>query len=325
MAIHVDDLFTIGSSKAAIIDFKAQLRTKWTVSDLGAAHFCLGIALECDHTTCTISLSQTALINKIVKQFGLSNAIPISTPMEPGLHLSRKDHAPSSDEERDIMAQTPYCSLVSSIMYLTIGTRPDIAYAVQQLCKFLDCYGHVHWEAGKRVVRYLKGSCDTTLVLGREHTARLLGYMDSDLASCVDTQRSVSGYCCTLGSGIITWSACQQKTVSLSTCEAEYITASEAACEIKWLCTLLAELEFPQLAATPLLCDNNGSIVLTEDSSFHARIKQIDMKYHSIRQHVKEHHLKPHYVKSKDNLANIFTKALPHKDFTQLRACLGLW
>jgi hypothetical protein len=160
-------------------------------------------------------------------------------------------------------------------------------------------------------VRYLEGTRDVALVLGGDHTARLLGYTDSDLASCVDTHRSVSSYCCTLGSGVITWSTRQQKTVSLSNCEAEYVAASEAASELTWLHSLLGELEFTQLSATPLLCDNNGSIVLTEDSSFHARVKQIDIKHHSIRQKVEIGQLKLHYVKSKDNLADIFTKALP--------------
>jgi hypothetical protein len=148
-------------------------------------------------------------------------------------------------------------------------------------------------------------------MLGGKHTTRLLRYTDSDLASCVDTRRSVSGYCCTLGSGMIMWSARQQKTVSLSTCEAEYVAASEAASEITWLRTLLAELEFPQLAASPLLCDNNGSIVLSEDLSFHVRVKQINIKHHSIREKVELGCLKLHYVRSKDNLADIFTKALP--------------
>ena len=131
--------------------------------------------------------------------------------MEPGLCLS-----PRTDVERELMTRTPYRSLVGSLMYLAIGTRPDISYAVQQLCKFLDSYGPVHWEATKRVVRYLKGTRTLRLVLGGEHTACLLSYTDSDLASCVDTRRSVSGYCCFLRGGTVTWSARQQKTVSLS-------------------------------------------------------------------------------------------------------------
>jgi len=110
----------------------------------------------------------------------------------------------------------------------------------------------------------------------------------------------------------------------LSTCEAEYVAASEAACEIKWLRTLLSKLKFTQLATTPLLCDNNSSIVLSKDSSFHTQVKQIDIKYHSIHQHVEQGCLKLHYVHSKDNLADIFTKVLPCKDFERLCACLGL-
>jgi hypothetical protein len=209
-------------------------------------------------------------------------------------------------------------------MYLAIGTRPDIAYAVQQLCKFLDSYGRVHWEAAKRVVRYLKGTRTFSLVLGGDHTARLIAYTDSDLGSCVDSRRSVSGYCCSLGGGFVTWSARQQKTIALSTCEAEYVAASEAGKEIAWLRMLLQEVEFPQLSASPLMCDNNGAIVLTEDSSFHARVKHIDMAHHSIRERVTQRQIKLHYVRSKDNIADIFTKALPRKDFDRLRACLGI-
>jgi hypothetical protein len=116
-------------------------------------------------------------------------------------------------------------------MYIAISTHPDIAHAVQQLCQ---------------------------LILGGDHPARLLGFTDSNFANCPDMQCSVSGYCFTLGSGAITWSARQQKTVSLSTCKAKYMTASEATKELVWLHTLLDELEFTQPLAMPLLCDNMG-------------------------------------------------------------------
>jgi len=222
------------------------------------------------------------------------------------------------------MSRTPYRSLVGSLMYLAIGTRPDIAHSVQQLCHHLDCYGPIHWEAAKRVMRYLKGTRDLKLVLGGEHPARLLGFTDSDFANCPDTQRSVSGYCFTLGSGLITWSARQQKTISLSTCEAEYVAASDAAKEVAWLHTLLHELDFTQPSATPLLCDNTGGITLSEDVSYHAKVKHIDISMHSIRERVARGQIKLHYVKSMNNAADIFTKSLPCKDFEHLRTCLGL-
>lgn len=320
----MNDFLTVGSNKTIISHFKQQLRTKWEISDLGDARFCLGIALERDRVNRTIRLSQTALIDRIITQFGLSTAVPVSTPMETGLHLSRRTHAPSTDAQRDLMARTPYRSLVGSLMYLAIGTRPDIAHAVQQLCRHLDCYGPVHWEAAKRVARYLKGTRLFTLVLGGDHPARLLGFTDSDFANCPDTRRSVSGYCFTLGSGMVTWSARQQKTVSLSTCEAEYLAASDASKELTWLRTLLLELNFVQPSATPLLCDNTGGITLSEDASFHSKVKHIDIAVHSIRERVSRGQLKLSYIKSMNNAADIFTKALPRKDFERLRTCLGL-
>jgi hypothetical protein len=324
VAVHVDDFLTVGSTKGAISHFKNQLRTKWSVSDLGNARFCLGIALERDRTHRTISLSQTALIDRIINQFGLKDASPVSTPMETGLHLSRRTHAPSTDAQRELMSRTPYRSLIGSLMYLAIGTRPDIAHAVQQLCRHLDCYGPIHWDAAKRVVRYLKGTRELKLVLGGDHPAQLLGFTDSDFANCPDTRRSVSGYCFTLGSGAITWSARQQKTVSLSTCEAEYVAASDAAKELIWLRTLLSEMDFAQPTATPLLCDNTGGIVLSEDASYHSKVKHIDIAVHSLRERVARNQIKLSYVKSLNNAADIFTKALPRKDFERLRLCLGL-
>lgn len=324
VAVHVNDFLTVGSTKSAITNFKAELRTKWSVSDLGEARFCLGITLERDWPNRTISLSQTALIDRIITQFGLTTAMPVSTPMETGLHLSRRTHSPSTDAQCELMARTLYRSLVGSLMYLAIGTRPDIAHAVQQLCRHLDCYGPVHWEAAKRVAWYLKGTCTLKLVLGGEHPTRLLGFTDSDFANCPDTRRSVSGYCFTMGSGMVTWSARQQKTVSLSTCKAEYVAASDAAKELTWLQTLLLELNFAQPSAMPLLCDNTGGITLSEDASYHSKVKHIDIAVHSIRERVSRGQLKLSYVKSLNNAADIFTKALARKDFERLRLCLGL-
>jgi hypothetical protein len=174
------------------------------------------------------------------------------------------------------------------------------------------------------VVRYLKGLRNLHLVLGSNHPARLMGYTDSDYANCLDTQCSVSGYCFTLGSGMVTWSAHQQKTVSLSTCEAEYVAASDAAKELTWIRTLLREIDFVQPLATPLLWDNTGGITLSEDASYHSKVKHININVHSIRERVVLGQLKLHYVHSLNNSADIFTKSLSRKDFEHLRLSLGL-
>lgn len=106
VTMHVDDFLTVGSNKDVISDFKSQLQTKWTVSDLGEARFCLGIALEHNQLNQTISLSQTALIDRIITQFSLTSAAPVSTPMETGLHLSHQTHSPSMDAQRQHVSYT---------------------------------------------------------------------------------------------------------------------------------------------------------------------------------------------------------------------------
>ena len=151
LAIHVDDFFMLGDSKSALSQFKTQLQTHWQISDGGPAHFHIGITIERDRAARTIALSQTALIDCIVSQFSLADAHPIATPLESKCYLS-KATSPLSDNDRAVMSKTPYRELVGSLMYLAIGTRPDIFFAVNQLCRFLDCYGKVHWEAAKRVV-----------------------------------------------------------------------------------------------------------------------------------------------------------------------------
>ena len=208
VAIHVNDFFMVSSSRNTLARFRMQLQSVWQISDTGDTHFCVGIALSRDRARRTVSLSQTALIDCIISQFGLSDAHHVSIPMDPGLCLScLTSNATSKEQHR--LTRMPYRSLVGSLMYLALGTRPDIAYAVQQLCRYLDCYRAIHWEATKRVVRYLKGTRTLALTLGGEHTARLLGHTDTDFATCTDTCRSVSGYCFSLGLSVVTWSAHQ--------------------------------------------------------------------------------------------------------------------
>ena len=202
IAIHVNNFFMLRDSKHALSHFKTQLQTRWQISDGSPAHFHIGITIEHDRAARTLTLSQTALIDRVVSQFGLTDAHPVAIPFESGHYLS-KDPSPKSDDKRATMSRTPYRELIGSLMYLAIRTRPDIVFAINQLCRFLDCYGKTHWKAAKRVVRYLKGTCNFRLVLGGEHVVCLLGYTDSDYASCPDTRRSTSGYCFPLRSGLI--------------------------------------------------------------------------------------------------------------------------
>jgi Reverse transcriptase (RNA-dependent DNA polymerase) len=193
--IHVDDFLSIASDKAENERFVNQLRDKWKIADLGEPTFCVGIAIERNHMERTVALSQIVLIDRVIAQFGLKDAYPVSTPMDPGLKLRRLILTP---EEKLLLSRLPYRSLVGYLMWIALGSRPDIQFAVSYLSQFLDCYGQAHYDAAKRVLHYLKGTRDLKLHLGGGNV-NLLGFTDASYANCLDTHRSMSGYCFSLG------------------------------------------------------------------------------------------------------------------------------
>src|SRR3984893_15290240 len=127
-AVHVDDCVLTGDSAEMIAEFKEKLNNCYALTDLGPIHWLLGIKITRDHTTRTISLSQTSYIDDIVKHFALTDAKPYVTPMVPGAIYTKKD-APASPEESARMKKMPYREAVGSLMYAAIATHPDIAYA----------------------------------------------------------------------------------------------------------------------------------------------------------------------------------------------------
>jgi Reverse transcriptase (RNA-dependent DNA polymerase) len=322
--IHVDDFLLAASSLLQAANFKQQIASIWEISDLGEAKFCVGIAIERDLANHHIYLSQTALIDKILASFNMIDCNPVSTPMEAGLVLSRQsDTVLTRQEELDLL-DIPYRRLVGLLMYLAIATRPDIALAVQKLSQFMNYYRPVHWNAAKRVVRYLKGTRNLQLRLGGTNPTKLVGFTDASYACCPDSGKSVGAYCFSLGAGMISWAARKQKTVAQSTCDAEYIACAEAARECMWLRMLTAEINLIQPHPTPLLTDNESALALAKDPRFHARAKHINTRCHYIRECIDNSDIYLSYVNTDDNIADILTKPLAAPNFLRLRSFLGL-
>ena len=176
-----------------------------------------------------------------------------------------------------------------------------------------------------QVVWYLKGTCLLVLMLGGDPDLELVGFSDASYADCPDTAHSTMGYCFSVGSAIFSWSSRCQKTVTNSSCEAEYVALSEASCKALWLCQFLHEVQFLKPTPTVLLCNNNGAKSLSSDPTHHSCSKHIDVRYHFVREHVEDGSITVWHVPSHDNVADIFTKALPHPDFMCLHPYLGLW
>jgi len=196
-------------------------------------------------------------------------------------------------------------------MYLATCTRPDISYAVRELARFMSNYGRRHYDAAKHLLRYLQGTRSRGIIYGDaiNMTPIFRGFTDSDWAMN-EARKSISGYVLMCGGGTISWSSKQQSVVALSTCEAEYIACTHSARQIIWLRSLFSELGFPQNDATPLYCDNQGTVACSHDPHSHSRMKHMDIRIHFIRDCVNSGVIYVHHIPGAENSADLFTKKL---------------
>lgn len=176
----------------------------------------------------------------------------------------------------------------------------------------------------KRILRYVKGTVTMGITFSRNSDFTLCAYSDSDYAGCKIMRRSTSGYCTYLGNKLISWASNNQPTVSKSSTEAEYITMSEVASKIKWISLALRDIEVP-LPVTPIFyCDNLSAVYLTANPVFHARTKHFDTDHHYVHERVALGVLEVKYIPAYHQIADIFTKSLPYKAFSELRFKLGI-
>lgn len=209
-------------------------------------------------------------------------------------------------------------------MYIAIGTRPDITHAVNMLSQFNTCYGRSHWEAAKRVLRYLKGSLHRKMIYSKD-VLSLQGFADADWGNNLVDRRSYSGYAFILSGAAISWCSRKQKTEALSSTEAEYLSLTEAAKECIYLSTFLKELRLPQLTDVILYNDNQSAGKLAKNSIFHSKTKHIDIRAHFIRQALQDKRLKLKYLPTQEMIADILTKALPTPKHDFCSKGLGLY
>ncbi|KAK8450636.1 hypothetical protein SEVIR_6G063901v4 [Setaria viridis] len=236
--------------------------------------------------------------------------------MESRLKLSKSSSAPAIDS-------TSYRSIVGSLRYL-MNSRPDLAYSVGYLSRFMESPTAEHMVAIKRVLRYIAGTLHYGCYYRREKEVQLTGFSDSDLAGDLDTRKSTTGVLFFLGSSLVTWQSQKQRVVALSSCEAEYIAATTAACQGIWLARLLAEFKGEKVRSITLKMDSESAIQLSKNPVFHDRSKHIDVRYHFIRECVEENRVKLESVRTAEELADILTKALGPQQFCELRSKIGV-
>ncbi|KAE8707081.1 hypothetical protein F3Y22_tig00110387pilonHSYRG00804 [Hibiscus syriacus] len=246
LLLYVDDMLIVAKNMDDVIGLKTLLSQEFDMKYLGAAKKILGMEICRDRDSRKLRLSQRGYVEKMLERFAMSSAKPVSTPLANHFKLS-SEQFPKTDKEAEDMAKVPYSNAVGCLMYAMVCTRPDLAHVVSQVCKYMSKPGKQHWEAVKWIFRYLKGTVGHGIVFGSQRDNPLVvGYVDSDYAGDLDNRRSTTGYVFTLGGGPICWKSTIQSVVALSTTEAEYMEAAEAAKEALWLTGLVKELGVQQ-------------------------------------------------------------------------------
>ncbi|XP_035834863.1 uncharacterized mitochondrial protein AtMg00810-like [Helianthus annuus] len=276
LLLYVDDILLVTSSANLRATIMSHLAKEFAMKDLGPLSFFLGISVK--HHKDTMFLSQQAYAQEIIERVSMSSCNHVHTPVDTHAKLSASVGANFHDP-------TLYRSLAGALQYLTF-TRPDISYAVQQICIHMHAPKSDHWNALKRIIRYIQGTTSFGLTLGPSPTPQLTAYTDADWAGCPNTRRSTSLYCVYYGDKLISWSSKRQATISRSSAEAEYRGVANVVAEVCWLRNLLLELQRPLSRATLVYCDNVSAIYLSGNPVQHQRTKHIELDIHFVREKV---------------------------------------
>ncbi|XP_074266995.1 uncharacterized protein LOC141590293 [Silene latifolia] len=268
--VYVDDMIVVSNDRKECAKFKYFLDEKFGIKDLGKLKYFLGIEVE--HGKEGLFLNQRKYAVSIVEETGMKGAKTACTPIQQrhGLALAR------GYVLKDVMK---YRRLVGRLVYLTI-TRPGLVYAVHILSQFMNEPRKEHWEAGLRVVRYIKRNPSKGISFKKNSEFQIKGYCDSDYASCPLTRRSLSGYFVALGGIPISWRVKKQNTVALSTAEAEYRAMAKLASELVWIKSFMASLGVFHTQPMKVFCDNQAAIHIARNPVFHDRTKHIEIDCH---------------------------------------------
>nr|GEY81213.1 ribonuclease H-like domain-containing protein [Tanacetum cinerariifolium] len=289
------------------------LHNEFNMTDLGALNYFLGISATRHSTRLFLSQKQYAI--ELLARAHMTNCNSSRTPIDTDSKLG--------PEGVPLQGPTLYRSLAGGLQYLTF-TRPDISYAVQQICLFMHDPHEPHLAALKRILRYIRGTLDFGFHLYSSTTISLVGYTHTDWAGCPSTRRSTSGYCVFLGDNLMSWSSKRQQSISRSSVEAEYQGVVNVVAKTAWLRNLLREQHSPLFAATLVNCDNVSAIYLSANPVQHQQTKHIEIDIHLVRNLVTAGQVRVLHVPSRYQYTDIFTKGLPSALFEDFRSSLSV-
>ena len=311
--VWVDDIIIASNSILLMKNIKEKLKENFRMKDLGELSTFLGI--QFDRNDSVIKMNQSYYLKNVLKKFEMENVKPRSTPCE--INLSSYETDDSTD---DVIDERKYREIVGSLVYAMVCTRPDLCYVVTKLSQHLSKPTSSDWVILKHVFQYIKGTIDYGLTF-RKSDLNLFAFCDADWASTLDNRRSISGYCFMLSANgpAISWKSKKQKSVALSTCEAEYMALSATCQEVAYLCRLLKDIVKRDFEPVTIKNDNQGAIALCKNPVKHMQSKHIDIRYHFVRDYYQSKKINLEYVPSNENVADVFTKPVRKPTLLKLK------
>jgi transposase InsO family protein len=307
VSTHVDDCLFGPVDEDTYQILLKKLEADFKVTS-GLLSWFLGIAITQDGTHIVMSQEQYAL--RVLKRFSMDDCATVSSPMI----IS----ANSVEDNTGAVDLKLYRSAIGSLIHLAKWTRPDLAFAISYCARAMAKPTELYWTYVKRIFRYLRKTASHAIAYKKGVTASLIGYSDSDFANCSTSRKSISGFVFVVDKGPISWKSSKQELVATSTLEAEYIALFSASQEALFLQRLLAYITSTPVVSICIWVDNQGAIAIAKNPEFHKRTKHIGVKYHAIRERFIQNLIEVKYVKTDENLADVFTKPLAPPAFANL-------
>ncbi|CAM9876073.1 unnamed protein product, partial [Heterosigma akashiwo] len=308
VAVYVDDIVIASNDRRTVAALKANLKSKYRITDAGRLENFLGLRVTRNRGRRLIHIDQTQFIKDALVKFGFEHCLPASTPMDNTVDLSvNKEYKAHPDDV------SRFKSMVGTLAWVSTWSVPEITFAVHKLQRATNYPEPKHFAAAARVFKYLKGTGHKALRIGGGTILR--AYCDADFVNDRLDGKSVTGYIIFLGDSPIVWTSRLQKSVSTSTTEAEYLALGECTKDVMWLRYLLSELGAKQILPTDINEDNQACISWATEITVTRKNRHLHVNYHFAREKVQSNEIKVRYIETKEQIADLFTKALTLDSF----------
>jgi hypothetical protein len=275
--VYVDDIDFGGSSNSLVARFAQDMSREFEMSMMGELQFFLGLQIK--QSKEGTSVHQAKYTKDIVRKFKMEDSKAMATPMSTTTALD-------ADEEGEHVDQKEYRSMIRSLLYLMV-TRPDIQFSVCLCTHFQVSPRTSHWQAVKRIFRYLRHTPDFSLWYSASSSLALHGFSNADFAECWLHRKSTSRTCQFLCSSLVSWSSRIQSSVAQSTTEAEYVVTSSCCSQLLWITYTMSDFG-EKYTHVPLQCDSTSAISVAKNPVLHSKTKHIEVRYHFLRDNVEK-------------------------------------